>query len=90
MHSCCQGTWKGALGVSGELRLQGNSVSMGQARLDGNQSEGPEDGLRISLPRNSGDPAWWGWEVPVVEAGRRGLHWGSHLGSMSAQQEEES
>lgn len=54
------------------------------------KSEGPEDGLRISLPRNSGDPAWWGWEVPVVEAGRRGLHWGSHLGSMSAQQEEES
>lgn len=61
MHSCCQGTWKGALGVSGGLRLQGNSVSMGQARLDGNQSEGPEDGLRISLPQNSGDPAWWGW-----------------------------
>ena len=61
MHSCCQDMWKGALGVSGELRLQGNSVSMGQARLDDNQSEGPEDGLRISLPQNSGDSAWWGW-----------------------------
>lgn len=80
MHSCCQGTWKGALGVSGELRLQGKSVSMGQARLDGNQSEGPEDGLRISLPQNTGDPAWWGWEVPVVEAGPEGASLGQPSG----------
>ena len=57
-----------------------------------NQSEGPEDGLRSNLPQNSRDPAWWGWGNTCCGGGpgRGGLRWGSHLGSMSAQQQEES
>ena len=80
------------LGGSGGLRLRGKSISMGQAKLHGNQSKGPEDGLRISFPKNSGDPVWWGWGSACGGGGPRAgrLCWGSHLRSMSARQQEES
>ena len=98
MHSSCQGAgggawwWAAGWAGSGGLRLRGESVSMGQAKLHGNQSKGPEDGLRISFPKNSGDPVWCGWGSACGGGGPRGgrLCWGSHLRSMSAWQQEES
>ena len=50
MHSSCQDAWGGLWGALEGLGFGGNQSGLGQDRLHGYHSEGPEDGLRRQTP----------------------------------------